>query len=160
MNQILVVDDDPNVIHSVRLILKKTGYEILSALNSYDALEIVETIKPDLMLLDLAMPGKSGLELCKILKSQPGYKNVPVIIFTASDRDVDKKLINRAGADAYFMKPITEQLLAEVNIWLKKAKSSKFSKLLGMGHENLTGRKMLLVRPSDGLRKSNSGFRN
>jgi hypothetical protein len=58
------------------------------------------------------------------------------------------------------MKPITEQLLAEVNIWLKKAKSSKFSKLLGMGHENLTGRKMLLVRPSDGLRKSNSGFRN
>ena len=144
MNQILVVDDDPNIIDSVRVILKKTGYEILSALNSYDALEIVETEKPDLILLDLAMPGKSGLEVCKYLKSQPSYKNVPIIIFTTSDKDVDKKLISRAGADAYFRKPITEELLAEVNSWLTKAKSSKFSKLLGVEHDNLAGKKMLL----------------
>jgi CheY-like chemotaxis protein len=144
MYKILVVDDDPDIVNSVRVILKKTGYSILSAFNGYDALETVETEKPDLILLDLAMPGKSGLEVCRILKSQPSYMNIPVIMLTTSDREVDKKLKSWAVADGYVKKPLTGDLLAEVNSWLEKAKSSKFSKLLGMGHENLTGKKILL----------------
>jgi len=144
MYKILVVDDDPDIINSARVILQKTRYSILSALNGYDALEIVKTEKPDLVILDLAMPGKSGLEICKILKSLPSYKNIPVIMLTTSEREVDKKLKSWAMADAYFMKPITGDLLAEVNSWLEKVKASKFSRLVGMRHENLTGRKILL----------------
>lgn len=145
MHGILVVDDDPDVVNSVRIMLEKAGCSVLSALNGDDALKNVETESPDLILLDLAMPGKSGLEVCKILKSQPRSKNIPVIMFTTLDRDVDKKLTSWAGAEAYFNKPpTTGDLLAEVNSWLEKAKSWKFSKQLGMEHDNLTGKKILL----------------
>ena len=142
MNKILVVNDRPDIIDSIRVILDRPGYFILSAPTSYDALKIIETEKPDIILLDL--PGKTGLEVCKILKSQPGYKNIPIIIFTASDEEFDRKLASWAGADACFKKPVTGDLLAEVDSCLEKAKSSKFSKLLGMEHNNLTGRKILL----------------
>ena len=144
MYKILVVDDDADIIDSIKVILRKTGYSILSALNGYDALEIVKTEKPDLILLDIAMPGKSGWEVCKILKSQPSYNNIPVIMLTTTEGEVDKKLKSWAEADAYFKKPLTGDLLAEVNSWLEKAKSTRFSKLLGMGHDNLTGKKILL----------------
>jgi CheY-like chemotaxis protein len=145
MNEILVVDDDPDVVKSVRLILEKTGYPILSALNGDDALKAVEAERPDLIMLDLVMPGKSGLEVCRILKSQPRSKNIPVIMFTTSDRDVGEKLTNWAGADAHFTKPVTSgDLLAEVNSWLEKGKSWRFSKRFGMEHDDLTGKKILL----------------
>jgi CheY-like chemotaxis protein len=144
MNKILVVDDDRGVIESAGAILQKAGYSVLSASNGYEALEIVEKEKPDLILLDLAMPGESGVEICKILKSQPNNKNTPVIMLTTPDRRIDERLTVLAGADACFKKPVTGELLAEVNSWLEKAKSSKFSRLLGMGHEKLTGKKILL----------------
>jgi CheY-like chemotaxis protein len=145
MNEILVVDDDPDVVKSVRLILEKTGYPILSALNGDDALKAVEAERPVLIMLDLVMPGKSGLEVCRILKSQPRSKNIPVIMFTRSDRDVDEKLTNWAGADAHFNKPVTSgDLLAEVNSWVEKGKSWRFSKRFGMEHDDLTGKKILL----------------
>ena len=145
MNEILVVDDDPDVVKSVRLILEKTGYPILSALNGDDALKAVEAERPDLIMLDLVMPGKSGLEVCRILKSQPRSKNIPIIMFTTSDRDVGEKLTNWAGADAHFNKPVTSgDLLAEVNSWLEKGKSWRFSKRFGMEHDDLTGKKILL----------------
>jgi len=145
MNEILVVDDDPDVVKSVRLILEKTGYPILSALNGDDALKVVEAERPVLIMLDLVMPGKSGLEVCRILKSQPRSKNIPVIMFTRSDRDVDEKLTNWAGADAHFNKPVTSgDLLAEVNSWVEKGKSWRFSKRFGMEHDDLTGKKILL----------------
>jgi len=145
MNEILVVDDDPDVVKSVRLILEKTGYPILSALNGDDALKVVEAERPVLIMLDLVMPGKSGLEVCRILKSHPRSKNIPVIMFTRSDRDVDEKLTNWAGADAHFNKPVTSgDLLAEVNSWVEKGKSWRFSKRFGMEHDDLTGKKILL----------------
>jgi len=145
MNEILVVDDDPDVVKSVRLILEKTGYPILSALNGDDALKVVEAERPVLIMLDLVVPGKSGLEVCRILKSQPRSKNIPVIMFTRSDRDVDEKLTNWAGADAHFNKPVTSgDLLAEVNSWVEKGKSWRFSKRFGMEHDDLTGKKILL----------------
>jgi CheY-like chemotaxis protein len=145
MNEILVVDDDADFVKSVRIILEKTGYPILSALNGDDALKVVERERPVLILLDLSMPGKSGVEVCRILKSQPRSKNIPVIMFTTSDREVDKKLTDWAGADAHFNKPFTAgDLLAEVNSWLEKGKSWRFSKRFGMDHGNLAGKKILL----------------
>jgi len=145
MHKVLVVDDDPEVVNLVQAALEKTGYAILSARNGDDGLRSAETEDPDLILLDLSMPGRSGLEVCTILKSQPKSKNIPIIMLTTAERDVDKRLSSWAGADAYFNKPITTgDLLADVNFWLEKAKSWKFSKSLGMEHGNLIGKKMLL----------------
>jgi CheY-like chemotaxis protein len=160
MNEILVVDDDPDIVKSVRIILERTGYPILSALNGDDALKFVEREKPVLILLDLAMPGKSGVEVCRILKSQPRSKNIPVIMFVTSDRDIDKKLTDWAGADAYFNKPVTAgDLLAAVTSWLEKGKSWRFSKRFGMDHNNLTGKKILLeVDPRTDFEKAIEDF--
>ena len=160
MNEILVVDNDPDVVKSVRIILERTGYPILSALNGDEALKLVETEKPALILLDLAMPGKSGVEVCRILKSQPRSKNIPVIMFITSDRDIDKKLTDWAGADAHFNKPVTAgDLLAEVTTWLEKGKSWRFSKRFGMDHDNLAGKKILLeVDPRTDFEKAIEDF--
>jgi len=160
MNGILVVDDDPDSVKSIKLILEKDGYSILSALSGDEALKIAETQNPGLILLDMHMPGKSGLEVCKVLKSQPKSKNIPVIMFITSDRDVDKKFTDWAGADAYFKKPVTSgDLLVEVNSWLGKGKSWRFSKRFGMNHDNLAGKKILLeVDPRTDFEKAIEDF--
>lgn len=145
MDKIMVVDDEPDIVNLVSKVLEKAGYWVSSAPNGDRALEVVEAEAPDLILLDLVMPGKSGLEVCKILKSQPKTKNIPVIMFTALGRDVDRNLSNWAGADAHFTKPFKRaELLAELEGWLRDSKCSKFSRQLGISHSKLRGRKILL----------------
>lgn len=141
----MVVDDEPDIVTLVKKILERAGYWVSSASNGDQALEVVETEAPDLILLDLVMPGKSGLEVCKILKSQAKTKSIPVVMFTALGRDVDRKLSEWAGADAHFTKPFKRaQLLAELEAWLDDSKSSKFSKQLGINHSELRGKKILV----------------
>lgn len=145
MDRILVVDDESDIVNLTRIILEKDGYWVSSANNGEEALEMLEREDPDLVLLDLVMPGKSGLEVCKIIKTQPRTKNIPVIMFTALGRDVDRKLTSWAGADSHFTKPFAkDQLLSEVKKWLKEARCSKFSKLLDIEHGKLRGKKILL----------------
>jgi CheY-like chemotaxis protein len=145
MDRILVVDDEADIVNLTRIILEKDGYWVSSANNGEEALQMLEREDPDLVLLDLVMPGKSGLEVCKIIKTQPRTKNIPVIMFTALGRDVDRKLTSWAGADSHFTKPFAkDQLLSEVKKWLKEARCSKFSKLLGIEHEKLRGKKILV----------------
>jgi two-component system response regulator VicR len=145
LDKILIVDDEPDIVNLVRVILERDGYWVVSASSGDEALGMVNSEAPDLVLLDLVMPGKSGLEVCKILKSQGNTKNVPVIMFTALGRDVDKKLSSWAGADAHFTKPFTPaQLSAEVKRWLIQAKATKFSGQLGLDHYKMRGRKILL----------------
>ena len=79
------------------MILEKEGYWVSSASNGEEALQLLEQHDPDLVLLDLVMPGKSGLEVCEIIKTQARTKNIPVIMFTALGRDVDRKLSAWAG---------------------------------------------------------------
>jgi CheY-like chemotaxis protein len=144
MDRILVVDDEPDIVNLVSRILEKAGYWVSSASTGDEALQVVTTEDPDLILLDLVMPGRSGLEVCQILKTQPKTRNIPVIMFTALGREVDRKLSSSAGADAHFMKPFKRAtLLTELEGWLRDAKSSKFSKQLGLDHGRLRGKKIL-----------------
>jgi DNA-binding response OmpR family regulator len=144
MDRILVVDDEPDIVNLVRMILEKGGYWVSVASSGDAALEVIGTEIPDLVLLDLVMPGKSGLEVCKIIKSHPRNKNIPVVMFTALDRDVDRNLSKWAGADAHFVKPFTKsELLMEVERCLRDSKSSKFSRQLGIDHSQLRGKKVL-----------------
>ncbi len=113
MDRIMVVDDEPDIVNLVSKILQKAGYWVSSASTGDQALEAIETEAPDLILLDLVMPGKSGLEVCKILKSQPKTKDIPVIMFTALGRDVDRNLSSWAGADAHITKPFERTGIAE-----------------------------------------------
>lgn len=145
MDKLLVVDDESDITGLLKLILQTEGYEVVPALSGDEALRLAETESPDLVLLDLMMPGKSGLETCRYLKNQPRTRNIPVIIFSALGRDVDKKLTAEAGASAHLMKPFNNAgLLAEVKRCLAEGRGRKFSRELGIDHSKLTGRKILL----------------
>jgi CheY-like chemotaxis protein len=144
-DKILVVDDEPDTLNLTKLILERNGHLVVSATNGEEALQKADTERPDLVLLDMVMPGKSGLEVCKMLKAQPKTKLIPVVIFTVLGRDVDRKLSKEAGADGHLLKPFTpDGLIAEIGQQLEKARPEKFSHVLDLDHTRLRGRKMLL----------------
>ena len=117
--RILVADDEPDIRNLIRMILGGKGYEVSLASNGAEALQKAETELPDLILLDVVMPAKSGWEVCKTLKSQEKTKHIPVIIFSVLSQvlgnDVSKKHAEEYGCDGYLAKPFTpDGLLAEV----------------------------------------------
>ena len=145
MDRIMVVDDEPDIISLLKLVLEADGYEVVPALDGDMALQLAEIEAPDLVLLDLMMPGKSGLEICRCLKSRPRTKNSPVIIFSALGRDVDKKQTAEAGASVHITKPFNNAgLIGEVKRCLSESRSWKFARQLGTEHNRLVGKKMLL----------------
>ena len=145
MDKLLVVDDESDIISLLKLVLEAEGYQVVPALSGDEALSLAEIEAPDLVLLDLMMPGKSGLETCRQLKNQPRTRNIPVIVFSALGRDIDKKLTAEAGASAHLTKPFHNVgLLTEIRRCLGEAKGWKFSKQLGIEHSKLAGKKILL----------------
>jgi len=145
MDRIMIVDDEPDIISLLKLVLEAEGYEVVPALSGDMALELAEIEAPDLVLLDLMMPGKSGLETCRSLKSRPRTKNAPVIIFSALGRDVDKKQTAEAGATVHITKPFNNVgLIGEVKRCLGESRGWKFARQLGKEHNELVGKKMLL----------------
>ena len=117
--RILVADDEPDIRNLVRMILEGEGYQVFLASNGAEALQKAEIELPDLILLDVVMPAKSGWEVCKTLKSQEKTKHIPVIIcsvlFTVLGDDVSRKHAEDYGCDGYLAKPFTpDGLLAEV----------------------------------------------
>jgi DNA-binding response OmpR family regulator len=110
--KILVVDDEPDLLDLATVRLKKLGYEIFEAVDAEEALAILQTNIPDLILLDLLLPKMQGDELCKKLKSNDKFKDVPIILFTASAirPDLPGK-IKEMKADDCIMKPFEPQEL-------------------------------------------------
>jgi CheY-like chemotaxis protein len=113
--RVLVVDDNPVNIRLIRAILEKEGYETMSAIDGPAAIEVVMTGKPDLVLLDIFMGEMSGLDVCRIIKSEKETKDTPVIFVTGNtDDDVLQKAFESGGTD-YVRKPINKaELLARI----------------------------------------------
>ena len=145
MDKLLVVDDESDIISLLNLILEAEGYQVVSANSGDEAISRSEIEAPDLVLLDLMMPGRSGLETCRYLKNQRRTKNTPIVIFSALGRDIDKKLTAEAGASGHITKPFNNVgLLTEVRRCLGESRGWKFSKQLGIEHSKLAGKKILL----------------
>ncbi len=116
MNRILVVDDEEDVRSLVHDILTGNGYEVFTAASGEAGLEKVVSLKPDLVVLDVVMPGLSGLEVCRLLKAKPSLKHIHILVLSALGREVDLKLIEDVGADGYLRKPFSVQdLLGKVD---------------------------------------------
>lgn len=143
--RILVVDDEHDLQNLARMILEAKGYAVISAFNGEEALKKVESEMPDLVLLDVVMPGISGFEVCRAIKSAEKTKRVPVIMVTALGRDIDRRMGEESGADGYITKPFTSGLLVgEVEAAIEEARRSGFCSALLLVHEQLRGRKILL----------------
>lgn len=103
---ILVVDDNPINLRLAADLLAMEGYAVLQAADADEALVVLAATIPDLILMDLAMPGMDGLTLTRLLKSQPRFRSVPIVALTASAMKGDDLRVRDAGCDAYITKPI------------------------------------------------------
>lgn len=114
---ILIVDDDPSVCRWLGAALGLEGYRVLEAANGYEALSLAESYQPDVILLDIMMPGMSGLEVLDRLRESPAAAQpAPVIIISALGSDTDQWEGYRHGATCYVPKPVeTNQLISVVN---------------------------------------------
>lgn len=113
--KILIVDDEPNIVISLEFLMKKEGFEVAVASDGEEALAKVASFDPDLILLDVMMPRKSGFEVCESLRSNPKHGGLLIVMLTAKGRDTEVAKGMAIGADAYVTKPFsTKELLAKV----------------------------------------------
>ena len=120
--EILIVEDEPGVALAIQFLMEQQGHRVLVAERGEDALELVYKYKPDLILLDIMLPGISGWEVCEIIRLNPAYRNIKVIFLTARGNEAEIARGLALGADAYITKPFSnDQLVATVNRLLEKA---------------------------------------
>ena len=105
MLKILVIDDEEGVLTLLKFRLGKFGHEVITSNNGIDGIRKARMFEPDLILLDLVMPGMSGFRVCELLKSYKKTKDIPIFIFTALDRLEDIERAFEKGADDYIVKP-------------------------------------------------------
>ncbi|MCX5655729.1 MAG: response regulator [Planctomycetota bacterium] len=115
--RILIVEDEPDMNNLLADVLRAYGFEPIQAIDAEAALRAIAERPPDAILLDLMLPGMSGLELCRLLKSARSTRSIPVVILTALDRAVDRRHGFETGADDYLTKPFTpEGLIARLRV--------------------------------------------
>jgi DNA-binding response OmpR family regulator len=122
---VLVIDDEKDLLELVRYNLEKEHLDVITATDGQAGLEIGLRHKPDLVLLDLMMPGMNGLEVCKQLRSDARTRRVPIIMLTAKAAETDKIVGLEMGADDYIVKPFSvRELLARVRAVLRRASAA------------------------------------
>jgi DNA-binding response OmpR family regulator len=125
---IAVVDDEADIVELVSVNLEKAGFKVEGFYNANDLLSFLEKKKPALIVLDLMLPDADGFEICKNLKNQEQYSNIPIIMLTAKGEEVDKVVGLEIGADDYITKPFsTRELVARVKAVLRRGEKSEES---------------------------------
>ena len=118
MTLVLVVEDEPNLREPLVYLLEKEGYEVIEAEDGNQAVDVFKRKNPDLILLDLMLPGISGNEVCRLIRQE---SQVPIIMITAKDTEIDKVVGLEIGADDYITKPYsTRELLARMKAVLRR----------------------------------------
>ena len=123
---ILIVEDNPETVKLVKFILEKNDYSTISAKDGEEGLRMARERKPDLIVLDLMLPGMDGYRVCETLKADPNTKKIPVIVLTALDTGPDFEKALEKKADWYITKPFEAQhLLKRVNYLIEKRREDE-----------------------------------
>lgn len=109
--KILIADDEPNIVTSLEYLMKKSGYEVKIARNGDEALALVESFLPDVVLLDVMMPRKSGYEVCQKIRERMDWQHIKIVMLSAKGREAEVNKGLALGADAYITKPFSNQEL-------------------------------------------------
>ena len=126
--KVLIVDDEEHIVELLQFNLVNAGYKVITANNGLDALKKVKENKPDLLLLDLMLPGMDGLDVCKEIKRDKETSKTSIIMLTAKSEELDKILGLELGADDYITKPFSiRELLARVKAVLRMSSSDEIS---------------------------------
>jgi DNA-binding response OmpR family regulator len=111
--KILVADDEPNIVISLEFLLKREGYTVVIARDGQEAIEAIERERPDLVLLDVMMPKKTGFEVCQDVRTNDALQATKILMLTAKGRDTDVAKGLALGADAYMTKPFATRDLVQ-----------------------------------------------
>lgn len=134
MSKILVVEDEKNILELVRFNLEREGFQVITTTDGANGLEIAREQKPDLIVLDVMLPGMNGLEVCRELQQDVVTRFIPVIILSARAEELDRVLGLEMGADDYIVKPFSpRELVARVKARLRRSGRSE-----SRGKEKLT----------------------
>ena len=113
--EILIVDDEPSIVVPIQFLMEQQGYSVIVAENGHDALDMIYKYTPDLVLLDIMLPGIDGYEVCEIIRLNPKLRGIKIIFLTAKGREVEIAKGLALGADAYITKPFSNaELVAKV----------------------------------------------
>lgn len=113
--RVLIVDDEPNIVAALEYLLRRSGYEVYAAADGEAALQQVAALAPDLVLLDVMMPEKSGYDVCQRMRANPQWRNIRIAILSAKGREAEISKGLSLGADAYITKPFSNaELVAKI----------------------------------------------
>ena len=105
MKKILIVDDEQDIVESLKFVLESANFTCYCAYNGEDGLRLAKELVPDLIILDVMMPKMNGYKICRLLKYDAKYKNIPILMVTARCQEEDKLIGEETGADEYITKP-------------------------------------------------------
>ena len=111
---VLVVDDEPHILHSLEFLMKRENYDVRVASDGEAALEAIGERCPDLILLDVMMPKRDGYSVCQTIRANPDWKQLRIIMLTAKGRDIEREKGLALGADDYITKPFSTRDLLEL----------------------------------------------
>ena len=126
VKKILIADDEPDILEIIEFNLKAEAYEVITAKNGDEAIDAAKKNQPDLIILDIMMPGKNGIEVCNILRMQPAFKDTLIVFLSAlSDEQTEIRGLE-TGADDYLTKPISPKILvSKVNALFRRLNKDK-----------------------------------
>ena len=114
-HKVLIADDEPNIVISLEFLMKREGHQVLLARDGEEALRLIRSERPQLVLLDVMMPRKNGFEVCQAVRADEALAGIKIVLLTAKGRDTDVAKGTALGADAYLTKPFsTKELAARV----------------------------------------------
>ena len=147
MNEILLADDEPNQIELMKFNLEKNGFLVRSAYNGKQALDMIYEKKPNVLIADWMMPKMSGIELCRILRSNKDTKLLPIIMLSARSEEADKSLGLDTGADDYISKPFSPmELVSRVKALIRRTNTSMSTEELIVGELKISLSEMQVFR--------------
>lgn len=120
---VLIVDDEPNIVIPLQFLMEQNGYNVFVAETGEYAVEAIKNQKPDIILLDIMLPGLDGFEICRMIRETPEWQNIKIILVTAMSRDADITKGLSLGADAFIIKPFSNaKVVDKVKELLNKSK--------------------------------------
>ncbi|WP_306154191.1 response regulator transcription factor [Roseovarius sp. MMSF_3281] len=105
--KVLLIEDEPNIIEAVSFILMRDGWEVKTHSNGHDAMDAVRRREADIVILDVMLPGRSGFDILKDIRSDPALGDTPVLMLTARGQDKDREMAERVGANRFMTKPFS-----------------------------------------------------
>lgn len=109
--KILIIEDDPSFSRAINHIIEKEGYDVITASNGLSGFRMAQEEKPDLLILDVMLPGLDGFEICSRLRQDPPTANLPIVMLSTKGQEADKTTGLKVGANEYLTKPVDRELL-------------------------------------------------